>query len=218
MSAKTTKTTEFVGFGEAFGNFFKKYASFTGKASRSEYWWAFLGITVISAVLNLISWHVHWFGWIALIWALVITIPLIAAGVRRLHDAGYAATFAIPTGVLLALGSILAVIGTLWHHKHGFIGGLLLIIGIAAWAIGLIASALYYNKPTNANAKVDDQKAIEDLKKNPQAGLKAMVDETVEGAEKMAKDAEADAKAAASKAAKAGESAVNAAKSEFNKK
>lgn len=218
MSEKTTKTSEFVGFGEAFANFFKKYVIFSGKASRSEYWFAFLGITVISAVLNLISWHVHWFGWIALVWALVITVPLIAAGVRRLHDAGYSAPYAIPTGVLLALGSIIAVIGTLWHFKHGFIGGVLLIIGIAAWAIGLISSCLYYNKPSVANAKIDDEKAIEELKKNPEAVLKGMADETVQGAEKMAQDAAAEAKATADKAAKAGESAVNAAKESFNKK
>ena len=52
-------------FGQAIARFFKKYATFSGRASRSEFWWFFLFATVIYLVLNiaiaravaLLEWH-----------------------------------------------------------------------------------------------------------------------------------------------------------------
>ena len=32
-----------------------KYATFSGRASRSEYWWSYLGIAVISMTLQIIG-------------------------------------------------------------------------------------------------------------------------------------------------------------------
>ena len=59
---------------------FAKYADFSGRATRSEYWWfilfvllAGLGISMISEVLG---------G----IFALATLLPSIAAATRRLHD------------------------------------------------------------------------------------------------------------------------------------
>jgi uncharacterized membrane protein YhaH (DUF805 family) len=59
---------------------FSKYADFSGRATRSEYWWfilfvllAGLGISMISDVLG---------G----IFALATLLPSIAAATRRLHD------------------------------------------------------------------------------------------------------------------------------------
>ncbi|MGC2174675.1 MAG: DUF805 domain-containing protein [Acidimicrobiales bacterium] len=62
---------------------FQKYAVFTGTASRPEYWWFFLFYFVIDAVL---------FGTglllIRSLVALVMFLPSLAVGVRRMHDAG----------------------------------------------------------------------------------------------------------------------------------
>lgn len=58
-------------FGEAIGRFWSKYASFDGRASQSEYWWAFLFFVLLS--------------WVPLL-NLAMIIPAIAVGVRRLHD------------------------------------------------------------------------------------------------------------------------------------
>ena len=58
---------------------FQKYATFKGRASRSEYWWftlfyALLGlISLISEILNAVI-------------SLLIFIPTIAVMVRRIHD------------------------------------------------------------------------------------------------------------------------------------
>lgn len=57
---------------------FNKYATFTGRASRSEYWWFMLCILVLSFVPGL-----------DVIVGIVTLIPSISVGVRRLHDTNH---------------------------------------------------------------------------------------------------------------------------------
>jgi uncharacterized membrane protein YhaH (DUF805 family) len=62
---------------------FQKYAVFNGVASRSEYWWFFLFNFVISVILDVT-------GLIAIraLVTLVLILPSLAVGVRRMHDGG----------------------------------------------------------------------------------------------------------------------------------
>jgi uncharacterized membrane protein YhaH (DUF805 family) len=89
-------------FGQAVSRFFKKYATFHGRASRSEFWWWFLANTVISSVLYGIASVTG--GMMAMdengiptltygaamipytLWALATLIPWLALSWRRLHD------------------------------------------------------------------------------------------------------------------------------------
>ena len=76
----------------------KKYATFAGRASRSEYWWYTLFIILLASVLSLVmvagmDFNTGEFGTLAMlgggllgIFYLGILIPSIAGGVRRLHD------------------------------------------------------------------------------------------------------------------------------------
>lgn len=67
-------------FGESIQNCFSKYADFSGRADRSEYWWfeLFLILVIVGAgmlgetIANLIS--------------LAVLLPSLAVGARRLHD------------------------------------------------------------------------------------------------------------------------------------
>jgi uncharacterized membrane protein YhaH (DUF805 family) len=59
---------------------FDKYATFEGRATRSEYWWFILFIFISSTLAALIDPTVY------LIFFLLILIPNIACQVRRLHD------------------------------------------------------------------------------------------------------------------------------------
>lgn len=72
-----------VGFGEAIKLFFKNYANFNGRASKSEYWWAFLFNFLVSMVLGVIP-------IIGPILSLGLLIPGLSVGIRRLHDTGKA--------------------------------------------------------------------------------------------------------------------------------
>lgn len=75
---------------------FAKFATFSGRASRSEYWWFMLASTVFSylaqIVVGLTILHDEVAGLSqALIMNLVffvLAIPQLAAGSRRLHDTG----------------------------------------------------------------------------------------------------------------------------------
>ena len=70
-----------------------KYADFSGRAPRSEFWWfylsIFLGSIVISFIAGMIGALIQspFFSIIILvIYILATTLPLIAANVRRNHD------------------------------------------------------------------------------------------------------------------------------------
>ncbi|MBP3371972.1 MAG: DUF805 domain-containing protein [Clostridia bacterium] len=66
-----------VTFGEAIKNFFTQYATFSGRATRAEYWYMFL--------LNFLVGMIPVVGYI---WALGTFIPSLAIAWRRLHDVG----------------------------------------------------------------------------------------------------------------------------------
>jgi len=59
----------------------KKYADFTGRARRKEYWMFVLICTVMNIILALVSLDV-----ISLIISLLLLVPSISLATRRLHD------------------------------------------------------------------------------------------------------------------------------------
>ena len=67
---------------EATKLFFTRYVDFNGRSRRSEYWWAYLAVVIISAVLTVVL------GELAYIWSLATLVPQTAVSVRRLHDIG----------------------------------------------------------------------------------------------------------------------------------
>lgn len=69
-------------FGSAVKTCFSKYADFSGRASRSEFWWFMLFAVLGYVATSLIH------GWIYTLFALGILIPSLAVGARRLHDTG----------------------------------------------------------------------------------------------------------------------------------
>ncbi|KAJ1682619.1 hypothetical protein LUZ63_022156 [Rhynchospora breviuscula] len=87
---------------EAVRRFFQKYATFTGRASRSEFWWWILVAAIVNFVLNLLAsiggfalkpngeFEIGGFAVFVLIvaglWGLATIVPQIALTVRRLHD------------------------------------------------------------------------------------------------------------------------------------
>ena len=72
---------------------FAKFADFSGRATRSEYWWFVLAYFILALVTGFIHEYLYFLV------VLVVLVPMISAGVRRLHDIG-------KTGWLLLLGLI----------------------------------------------------------------------------------------------------------------
>ncbi|AZZ39259.1 DUF805 domain-containing protein [Acidipropionibacterium jensenii] len=82
-----------VTFQQAIQLFFKNYAVFNGRASRSEYWWVALFTFLVNAVLNGLARSIGDSGSMALtvvssLWSLAILVPSLAICWRRLHDTG----------------------------------------------------------------------------------------------------------------------------------
>ena len=80
-------------FGQSISTCMAKFADFSGRASRSEYWWFYLFVTLMSWGSSLVS--AFMFSYedpmadiLPLIVSLVFFVPTIAAGSRRLHDIG----------------------------------------------------------------------------------------------------------------------------------
>ncbi len=93
-------------FTEAVRTCISKYATFDGRATRSEFWWFYLFIVIVSAI-GYIPFLIlaalgsgdsgvsTIFGILAVIWMIVwiiamiaLIIPQLAVGCRRLHDRG----------------------------------------------------------------------------------------------------------------------------------
>lgn len=65
----------------------KKYATFTGRARRKEYWMFVLFYVLIAVGLALVD-ALLGTGFLGSIFVLAMIIPSVAAAVRRLHDTG----------------------------------------------------------------------------------------------------------------------------------
>ncbi len=72
-----------------------RYAQFSGRASRSEFWWFQLFILIVFVPLHVLSFIAGYTGSEALAWIsmglgvlvwLALLVPLVAVTVRRLHD------------------------------------------------------------------------------------------------------------------------------------
>jgi len=76
-----------------------KYATFSGRARRSEYWYFFLANIIMSILLSIVDVSVGTFdqgsgrGLISSLYSLVVLVPSIAVGVRRMHDVGKSGWF-----------------------------------------------------------------------------------------------------------------------------
>ncbi|MBV0910904.1 DUF805 domain-containing protein [Anianabacter salinae] len=78
-------------FQTAVSTVFSKYATFEGRASRSEYWWFALFGLVASLGLSFVdSWVLGMQSVqpLSSLFSLAILLPSLAVGARRLHDIG----------------------------------------------------------------------------------------------------------------------------------
>jgi len=92
-------------FGTAIAAGFRNYSNFTGRATRSEFWWFQLFL-----VLGSIGTSAIWEGLNAL-WFVATVIPYLSIGVRRLRDAGFNWALLL-LGLVPVLGTITVIV--LW--------------------------------------------------------------------------------------------------------
>jgi uncharacterized membrane protein YhaH (DUF805 family) len=128
-----------IGFPQAFVRVFQKYADFTGRASRSEYWWFVVWNIIIAVVLSIVGSLIDLAtgstmrmaadaqsdptnlssligssfsapgNWVSWVWSLIVLIPSWALGARRLHDTNRSGWWQLLT-IIPLLGSIVLII------------------------------------------------------------------------------------------------------------
>ena len=69
-------------FSQAISTCIAKYATFSGRASRPEFWWFFLFQILVSIAASLLG------DVVAGLVSLALLLPALAVGARRLHDIG----------------------------------------------------------------------------------------------------------------------------------
>jgi uncharacterized membrane protein YhaH (DUF805 family) len=126
-------------FGQAVQRFFRKYATFSGRASRSEYWWAVLFLFLV----NLLIWIPGIalgvatgtptidssgrdsvspgpafvpFAILGILFFLAVIVPGIAVTVRRLHDANLSGLFYL-LGFVPSVGGIILLVLTVLESR-----------------------------------------------------------------------------------------------------
>ena len=87
----------------------KKYAVFTGRARRKEYWMFVLFSVIVTIVLSLVEGIVGGPGVLSGLYALAVLLPSIGVGVRRLHDTGRSGWW-ILIGLVPLVGIIVLIV------------------------------------------------------------------------------------------------------------
>jgi uncharacterized membrane protein YhaH (DUF805 family) len=99
---------------EAMRSGFSNYAKFRGRASRSEFWWFILFVSLVGVGLNLIDNAIGWGFILGGIWSLVILLPVLGLYFRRLHDTDRSAWWLL-IGLIPFIGGIVLIV--FWASK-----------------------------------------------------------------------------------------------------
>jgi uncharacterized membrane protein YhaH (DUF805 family) len=96
----------------------KKYAVFSGRARRSEFWnyvlftfLAIIALSIVGAVLDAITGNARglWVSVLVSVYALATVLPSLAVTVRRLHDTGRSGWYYFMT-LIPAVGPIILLV------------------------------------------------------------------------------------------------------------
>ena len=112
-------------FGEAIKSVFSKYATFSGRAIRSEFWYFYLFYMLVSGVLDLLSIWIPSVKYIYLLFGLAVFIPYTAVTVRRFHDIGKSGLallwFIVPYFIIAFLITMLLAVFTSNSNSNNII-------------------------------------------------------------------------------------------------
>ena len=105
-------------FTEAIRAVFSKYAVFEGRASRSEFWNFVLFNFIVSFVLGFLGQFSDAFTVAASLWSVIVFLPNLGLGFRRLHDIGKSGWHTLIVFIPLA-GIIIWIV---WMAREGDFG------------------------------------------------------------------------------------------------
>lgn len=116
----------------------EKYAGFSGRASRSEYWWFVLAYIIGGIIVSLLSF------WLYVVYILALIVPAAAVGYRRLQDTGRQGWYIfIPMGlgllsIFLTPAAPVVVDGEMTQLPSTGSMGLFAILGVVQLVVALV--------------------------------------------------------------------------------
>ena len=101
----------------------ERFAQFSGRAGRAEYWWFVLANLIITLVLSALSRASWLFAVVSLGYSIALIVPSIAVGIRRLHDTGrsgwWLLIILVPLAGIIVLVVFLATEGEPGPNRYG---------------------------------------------------------------------------------------------------
>ena len=160
-----------MGFQEAVKTCFRKYVTFSGRASRPEYWWFVLFIVLGGLVLGLLdsaifgttlvetgpgSVEYRSNGPLAQIFHLATFLPALAAAWRRMHDTGRSGLFVLyPLIVMVGIATFIGFVAgfdTVLSGDPGQLlagaGGIILALAVLVLAISPLLVLWWLTRPS----------------------------------------------------------------------
>ena len=160
-----------MGFGDAIKTCFRKYARFSGRASRSEYWWfalflflgsvafsildtALFGTTTVETEVGQLK--VQDNGPLGSLFSLATLLPALAAGWRRMHDTGRSGLYLLyPLIVMIGIATFIGFLSGFGPLMSGDIGalmtgagGLVLLVSFAVLLISPLLVLWWLTRPS----------------------------------------------------------------------
>ena len=105
-----------MGFGDAVKQCLTNYATFSGRARRSEYWWFYLFFVLVCFATAVVDSVLGTSPVLYLIAVLGLLIPELAVTVRRLHDTGKPGWYLL-IALIPIVGGILLLVWTVMDSK-----------------------------------------------------------------------------------------------------
>jgi uncharacterized membrane protein YhaH (DUF805 family) len=96
-------------FADAIRTCFSKYADFSGRARRSEYWFFYLFTVIVMIVVSLVDQAIGTYPLLYAVAGLALLVPILASGTRRLHDTGRSGVWWLIAFIPL-IGAILLIV------------------------------------------------------------------------------------------------------------
>lgn len=136
----------------------RKYVTFSGRASRSEYWWFFLFVFLGSLVLGFVDSVIFGTtmvetapgrvslqsnGPLASLFALAMVLPALAVGWRRMHDSDRSGFFLLyPLIAALGIATAFSFFGGLGALNGGALSGLAMLVLLPAMIVAVLSPLL----------------------------------------------------------------------------
>jgi len=82
-------------FPDAVRSGLQNYVNFSGRARRSEFWWLYLFWIIAIVVASILDGIIGTYPLLYAVTVLGLLLPVLGAGVRRMHDTGHAGWWVI---------------------------------------------------------------------------------------------------------------------------